>query len=354
MLAQAACEASSGPYANFQLSAADWEALHIGSWLHDCGKVTTPESVVDKATKLETLYNRIHEVRMRFELLKAAAETDHWRAVAGGGDPEVLRRQLEAETAALDDDFAFVAACNLGGEAMAPADLERLQRIARRRWRRTLDDRLGLSHEEWLRCQQEPQEPLPCLEPLLADRPRDRLPRPPQQRLAADNPWGFTMAEPEFLADRGELHNLSVARGTLTAEERYTINEHIIQTIRMLSALPFPDHLRAVPEIAGGHHERIDGRGYPRSLRGDQMSPQARMMAIADVFEALTAADRPYKIGKTLSGALEIMAAMVRGQHLDADLFALFLEAGIHQRYAERFLAPDQIDAVDVEALLRR
>lgn len=353
-LAEAACAASEGPYAGFQLSEQDWEALHLASWLHDCGKVTTPEYVVDKATKLETIHNRIHEVRMRFELLKAAAETAHWRARAEGGDAAALQAQLEAQWAELDADFAFVAACNQGGEAMAPEDQERLQRIAQRHWRRTLDDRLGLSHDELRRCQAEPEQSLPCLEPLLADRPRHRIPRPEPQRLEPANPWGFTMAAPEWLADHGELHNLSISRGTLTAEERYTINAHIIHTIRMLSALPFPPHLQVVPEIAGGHHERLDGRGYPRSLRGDQMSPLARMMAIADVFEALTAADRPYKSGKPLSVALAIMAAMVREGHLDPDLFDLFVRGGVYRRYAERFLSADQIDAVDEAALLRR
>lgn len=353
MLATAACQASSGPFAEFQLSEADWEALHIGSWLHDCGKVTTPEYVVDKATKLETLYDRIHEIRMRFELLKADAETAYWRGLAEGGDAAELRRSIEAQWTELDADFAFVAACNRGGEAMAPEDLERLQQIAQRRWRRSLDDRLGISNDELRRCADEAEQSLPCWEPLLADRPRHRIPRPEQQRLQADNPWGFTMVEPELLADRGELRNLSIQRGTLTEEERYAINQHIIQTIRMLDALPYPQHLQAVPEIAGGHHERMDGRGYPRSLNGEQMSPLARMMAIADVFEALTAVDRPYKSGKPLSASLAIMARMVREQHLDADLFELFVRSGIYRRYAERFLSADQIDAVDEEALLR-
>ena len=167
------------------------------------------------------------------------------------------------------------------------------------------------------------------LEPLLSDRPRHRIERLPQQRLPTDNPWGFTMPEPKLLYNRGELTNLRVARGTLSDEERYKINEHIIQTIRMLESLPFPAHLQDVPDIAGGHHERLDGRGYPRGLTAEQLSPLARMMAIADVFEALTAVDRPYKSGKPLSVALEIMARMVRERHLDQDLFELFLRAGV-------------------------
>ena len=354
LLATAACEARSGPYAGFALSEQDWEALHLASWLHDCGKVTTPEYVVDKATKLETLHDRIHEVRMRFELLKASAETDTWRAIAGGGDRQALQAELERLWAELDADFAFVAECNLGGEFMAPERLARLQAIAERRWRRTLDDRAGVSAEELRRRQRQPQPPLPVWEPLLADQPHHRIERLPQQRLPKDNPRGITMAEPELLYDRGELHNLAISRGTLNAEERYKINEHIIQTIRMLAALPFPAHLAAVPEIAGGHHETTDGRGYPRGLTAGQMSPLARMMAIADVFEALTAADRPYKSGKPLSAALDILVTMAIERHLDQELLQLFLEAGVWRTYAERFLTPAQRDGVELAALLER
>ena len=156
---------------------------------------------------------------------------------------------------------------------------------------------------------------------------------------------------PELLYDRGELHNLSVRRGTLTEEDRYKINEHIVQTIKMLDALPFPRHLREVPELAGGHHEKMDGTGYPKRLRKHQMSPVARMMAIADIFEALTAVDRPYKKGKTLSEALRIMCFMCRDQHVDPELFDLFLRSGVHLEYARKFLRPEQVDEVDVDAL---
>lgn len=175
---------------------------------------------------------------------------------------------------------------------------------------------------------------------------------PERERLPADNDWGFRVQEPEHLYNRGELYNLSIGRGTLTEEERYKINDHIVQTIKMLEALPFPLHLRAVPEIAGGHHEKMDGTGYPRGLRGDQMSPAARMMAIADVFEALTADDRPYKKGKNLSEALQIMVRMRREQHIDPELFELFLRSGVCLAYAQRFMHPEQIDVADVEPYL--
>lgn len=352
LLAQAACTDETDAFRDFSLSEEEWEELHIAAWLHDCGKITTPEYVVDKATKLETLYNRIHEVRTRFEVLKRDAEIGYWRAIADGGEPNELRAKLEAQWQALDDDFAFVAACNQGGEFMAPAQTARIKQLAERTWLRTLDDRLGLSHEELARKQRVPAIPLPAVEPLLGDKPEHHFARHPDQQIGTDNPWGFQLKIPELLYNQGEVHNLCIARGTLTDEERYKINEHIVQTIIMLSRLPFPKPLRRVPEIAGGHHETMDGRGYPKRLRREEMSVLARMMAIADIFEALTAVDRPYKSGKTLSEALAIMARMAREQHIDSEIFTLFLRSGVYRQYAERFLRPEQIDAVDTEVYL--
>ncbi|MGH8616741.1 MAG: HD domain-containing phosphohydrolase [Burkholderiales bacterium] len=352
MLARAACEAKEGPYRDFSLSDEEWEAVQIASWLHDCGKVTTPEFVVDKATKLETIYDRLHEIRMRFEVLKRDAEIAYWKAVAAGGDRTAASAALAREHAALDEDFAFVAGCNEGGEFMDPAKVERLRAIAGRTWLRTLDDGIGLSRDERARKARTATPALPVTEPLLADRPDHIIPRAPGDVLPADNPWGFRMAMPEHLYNRGELHNLAIARGTLTDEERYVINHHIAQTIIMLSQLPFPKHLRNVPEIAGGHHEKMDGTGYPKRLHANDMSPVARMMAIADIFEALTAADRPYKPAKKLSEALKIMGFMKRDRHVDPELFDLFLTSGVYLRYAERFLRPEQIDAVDIASYL--
>jgi HD-GYP domain-containing protein (c-di-GMP phosphodiesterase class II) len=352
MLARAACAESDGPFKDFQLNDEEWEAVHVAAWLHDCGKVTTPEYVVDKATKLETLYDRIHEVRMRFEVLKRDAEIACLKAIARGEPDDVARNRLAGELRALDDDFAFVATCNEGGEFMAPEKLARLQEIAARTWTRTLDDRIGISHEEKLRKDRTPLVPLPASEPLLADKPEHRFERSARDVMAADNPWGFRMPVPELLYNKGELYNLSVARGTLSEEERHKINEHIVQTLIMLSELPFPKHLREVPEIAAGHHEKMDGTGYPRRLTRDQMSPLARMMAIADIFEALTAVDRPYKKGKTLSEAIKIMTFMKRDGHIDPELFELFLRAGVYREYAEAHLRPEQIDEVDIEAAL--
>ncbi len=347
MIARAAEAATEGPLKGFALSEAQWEELHIAAWLHDCGKVTTPEYVVDKATKLETIYDRLHEVRMRFEVLKREAEVACWKAIAEGAAREEKLLELRALWAELDEEFAFVASCNQGSERMAAEHVERLKRIARRRWTRTLDDRLGLSEEEGRRKARSPAVALPTAEPLLADKPEHVFERREQDRIAPDNPWGFKVEVPEKLYDRGEIHNLTIARGTLTAEDRYKINEHMVETIRMLSRLPLPRHLSNVVEIAGGHHEKMDGTGYPRRLKRDQMSWPARMMAIADIFEALTAADRPYKKGKLLSESLAIMARMRDEAHIDPDIFELFLSAGVYRAYAERFLKAEQIDAVD-------
>ncbi len=352
MLAAAATMADTGPLKDFEMTEDEWNCLHLASWLHDCGKVTTPEYVVDKATKLETLYDRIHEVRMRFEVLKRDAEIACLEAIAAGTPEAEAKTRLAAEWQALDADFAFVAACNEGGEFMAPERLARLRQIAGRTWRRTLDDRIGIAHEEKERKARTPAPPLPVAEPLLADRPDHRFERGPGDRMPPDNRWGFRMPVPELLYDKGELYNLSVARGTLSEEERYKINEHIVQTFIMLTALPFPKHLREVPEIASCHHEKMDGSGYPRRLVREQMGPVARMMAIADIFEALTAVDRPYKKGKTLTESLAIMARMRDEAHIDGELFDLFLRAGIWRDYAARFLRPEQIDAVDIAAYL--
>lgn len=357
MLMQRLCEASEGPFATVRMTEAEREEFRLGAWLHDCGKVTSPEHVIDKATKLETLYNRIHEVRMRFEVLWRDAEILYWQQREAGFDADGLAANLRARQAQLQEDFAFVARCNVGGEAMADADVERLVAIGGQTWQRHFDHRLGLSAAELDRLGTSGGTRLPATEQLLADRPDHVVPwgerRPPVERGNPANRWGFDMVLPAQAAHLGELHNLSVRRGTLTEEDRFKINEHIVQTIVMLSSLPFPPHLSRVPQIAGTHHEKMDGTGYPRGLIGAQLTLADRVMALADIFEALTAADRPYKPAKTLSESLAIMATMARQQHIDAEVFRFFLRSGVWREYAERFLSPLQRDAVDVEALER-
>jgi len=354
MLAQAAAASQDPAFSAYQPSEDEWEALHIAAWLHDCGKVTTPEYVVDKATKLETINDRIHEIRTRFEVLKRDVWINYWQTLASGADEAALARARDSELLTLDDDFAFVARCNLGGEAMAEADLQRLERVAQRRWLRTLDDRLGVSWEENRRQAKTPAQLLPVSESLLADKPEHLIERDKSELIPEDNPWGFKLDVPAHKYNRGELYNLKIGRGTLTREERYIINHHMVQTIMMLSHLPFPGHLDSIAEIAGGHHEKMDGTGYPKRLKREEMSLPARMMAIADIFEALTAADRPYKKAKSLSEALGIMATMCREAHIDAPLFGLFINEGVYMQYATRFLDPAQIDSVDTASLLHK
>ncbi len=350
MLASAACDEKEGPFADFDLTEEEWYELHIAAWLHDCGKVTTPEYVVDKATKLETIYNRIHEIRNRFEIVKRDRVITYLNAVIDGGDADQLRAELETELAQIDDDFEFIGECNVGGEFMAPERIERVKEIAKTKWTRTLSDRAGLSYEELKRIEREPEPELPFEESLLSDRYDHVIYREGMEPTAVeDNPWGFHLDVPEHKYNLGEVYNLCIARGTLTEEERFKINDHIVQTIIMLEALPFPKHLARVPEFAGGHHEKMDGTGYPKRLNKDSMSIPARIMAIADIFEALTAADRPYKAPKKLSDSVKIMSFMKKDAHIDDELFQLFLTSGIYKEYAERFLLPEQLDDVDIE-----
>ena len=285
MLAEAVNDTHEGPLAKFQMTDKDRYELKIAGLLHDCGKVTTPVHVVDKATKLETIYDRITLIDTRFEVLKRDLEIQALRG-------ELDERKLRARLRELDDDRRFLHACNMGSERMKDEDIARVKRIAAYRW-----------------CD-------------------------------------VAGHEANFLSD-DEVKNLTIRAGTLTEEERKIINHHIVATIKMLEALPWPKHLANVPEYAGGHHERMDGRGYPKGLKREQMSVQARCMGIADIFEALTARDRPYKKGKTLSESLEILGRMKLNHHVDPDLFDIFVRKKVYRRYAEMFLEPEQIDEVD-------
>ncbi len=354
-LMQSLCDTHEGPFADVAMTDAELYEFRLGAWLHDCGKVTSPEHIIDKATKLETLYNRIHEVRLRFEVLWRDAELAYWQQYVAGAELSQIQHELLQKRQQLQDDFAFVAQSNIGGEAMADADVLRLESIGKAQWLRHFDDRLGLSRAEEERLAGVPPAPLPAHEWLLADRPEHIVPwgarRPPVEAGNPANHWSFDMALPPQEAHLGELHNLAVRRGTLTAEDRFKINDHIVQTVIMLSGLPFPPHLARVPAIASSHHEKLDGSGYPRRLRGEQLSLADRVMTLADIFEALTASDRPYKPAKTLSQSMAIMVGMVREHHIDAEVFRFFLRSSVWQDYAQRFLSEAQRDRVDVAAL---
>lgn len=301
LLAEAASKTTSGPMAGFMMSDKDRYELKIAGLLHDCGKITTPVHVVDKASKLQTLFDRIHLIDTRFEVLKRDAEIDLLKQKLaalqqGSTDTSALEAACSQRIAQLDDDREFLRKANIGGEFMAPPLQQRVKDIGTYRW---------------------------------------------------INEAG---QETDFLSQE-EIDNLNIEKGTLTAEEREIINHHVVSTINMLEALPWPSHLKHVPEYAGGHHERMDGRGYPKGLKGTDMSVQARIMAIADIFEALTAKDRPYKEGKKLSDALTILGRMKLDHHVDPDLFDIFVRDQVYLQYARDFLEDYQIDAVDISKI---
>ena len=304
MLAEAVHKTKNGPFADFKLSDQEMYELKIAAWLHDCGKVATPEFVVDKSTKLETIYDRIHEVETRFAALKRDFEIKKLKKeLTIERDQSLstneknkkindLKKDYQKTIRKIKKDLSFIKESNIGGEFMSGDKQQRINEIAQYKWK-----------------------------------PNGKM----QNFLSED-----------------EIYNLTIPRGTLTPEERQVINDHIVITINMLDELPYPKHLKNIPEFAGGHHEKLDGTGYPKGLTKEEMSVQARIMAIADIFEALTARDRPYKKGKTLSQAMRILGFMKDDAHIDVDLFDIFVKQKIYMKYAKGFLEPEQIDEVNV------
>ena len=304
MLAEAVQKTKNGPFADFKLSDQEMYELKIAAWLHDCGKVATPEFVVDKSTKLETIYDRIHEVETRFAALKRDFEINKLKKElmierdqslsTNEKNKKIndLKKDYQKTIRQIKKDLSFIKESNIGGEFMSGDKQQRINEIAQYKWK-----------------------------------PNGKM----QNFLSED-----------------EIYNLTIPRGTLTPEERQVINDHIVITINMLDELPYPKHLKNIPEFAGGHHEKLDGTGYPKGLTKEEMSVQARIMAIADIFEALTARDRPYKKGKTLSQAMRILGFMKDDAHIDVDLFDIFVKQKIYMKYAKGFLEPEQIDEVNV------
>jgi HD-GYP domain-containing protein (c-di-GMP phosphodiesterase class II) len=344
MIAKEASKSGQGIFKEFKFANKDEiRELSVAAWLHDCGKVTTPEYVVDKATKLETIYNRIHEIRTRFEVIYRDLIIESYEKILNKEEEQTVKKWLQKQQQLLKEEFEFVANANKGAEFMTQEDKQRIQEIAQRQWTTHFDDSLGLSYDEQLRYVKNESK----IEYLLDNKPNHLIPRSPKTLLDYDK-YGFKVEVPEYLYNLGEVYNLCVERGTLTAEERFKINEHMTMTIKMLEQLPFPSNLKRVPEYAAAHHETLIGTGYPRRLTKEQMSIPARIMAIADVFEALTAADRPYKEGKKLSESIKILSFMVKDQHLDEDIFKLFLRSGVYLKYAKAYLKEEQIDEVDI------
>jgi len=292
MLTEAAIAQTDGPFADFDLTEDEWYELRIAGWLHDCGKVITPVHIMDKATKLERIWDRIGLMRARIEVMQRDLIINAVREGIPFLEAEEQTREARAQ---LSEALSFIERVNQGGEYLPPEDKARLAELAKMTY--------------------------------------------------------MEAGELKMFLDDEELKNLSISRGTLTEEERLIINGHMVHTIQMLEALPFPEHMQRVPEYAGGHHEKMDGEGYPRGLFAGDMSLPARMLAIADVFEALTATDRPYKKPKKLSEAMRIMGFMKKDAHLDPELLDLFVREGVYREYARRYMPDELVDEVDEEAL---
>lgn len=301
MLADAVTSVDVGPLKDYRMTEEQKYELEVAAWLHDCGKITTPEYVVDKGAKLETIFDRIHLVDTRFEIVRRDAiihalrrklEQSDGRFDAVLEQDELLQQELDQ----IEGDREYIRRCNIGGEYISQDQITRINNIA-------------------------------------------------------DRCWQHSGGRTEKLLLEEEVNNLQIGRGTLTVREREIINNHVSVTIKMLESLPYPRHLKRVPEFAGGHHEKMDGTGYPYGLKRDQMSIPARMLAIADVFEALTASDRPYKKAMGLSQSLTILGRMKLEGHVDPDLFDVFMHKQIYLDYASKYLSPKQIDVVDIRSI---
>ena len=302
MLASAANQSSEEPFEKFILTDQKFEELQLAALLHDCGKVSTPVHVMDKSTKLETIFDRIELVATRFEMAICQRKTqflqDKLDIISGKcqQDMAAISTSFEQDIEKLKNDLEFLKRINIGAEFMPRSEQERVREIATRTWK------------------------------------------------------NFEGREYSLLSENEAL-NLMVAKGTLTDQERDLINDHSKITLDILSNLDFPDHLKSVPDIAASHHEKPNGKGHPRKLSGAALSIEARMLSIADTFEALTAKDRPYKKGKTLQEALNIMGTMVGFGELDENLFQLFIDKQIYQSYGEKYLDPNQLEKVDTSKI---
>ena len=331
LLASAAVSETEGPLKNFEMTDDDWYALHLASWLHDCGKIITPEYIVDKSVKLETIHNRIHEIRTRFEVLRRDAHIEYLQKRLQRIDTkENLQAEFVAKVKKLNDDFEFIGRCNIGDKPLSTSDIERLDKISELSFVRYFNRMTGLSWSEKKLINKTSTYTNPEVEHILQDRPEQ-----------LSTPY-----------NSGELTNIKIPQGTINDKERSKINEHITTTINILKSLPFPTELSNIVEYAGSHHERVDGKGYPYGLKGEQMSIPAKIMAIADVYEALTAKDRPYKEPKKLSEALKIMRDMKNEGHLDPDLYELFIKSGVYMDYAKEYIDKNQIDEINPEEFL--
>jgi HD-GYP domain-containing protein (c-di-GMP phosphodiesterase class II) len=296
MIAKEINDTDQAPFQGICFSDDEMEELRLAAWMHDVGKITTPEVIVDKATKLQAFFDRIEFIETRFDLIAAAIENDclkHKLELSAEGklDPETnsrLEQDMSEQITTVTRDFDFLRTINQAVEFMDDGKLDQLQKIAQKTYH-------------------------------MNDRQRPYL-------------------------TENEVLNLSVRKGTLTQEEREIIENHVEVTFKMLNELPFPKKHAMVAEYAASHHEKLDGSGYFRHLSNDKLPLQSRIMAVADIFEALTAKDRPYKKPMKLSQALKILSFLKKDGHIDPDIHDLVVGSNLLLEYAKTFMNPDQID----------
>lgn len=279
-MATAINDAKEGKYKDVFFDSTKIKELRVAALMHDIGKITTPEYIMDKRTKLETIFDRIQIISLRFLAYKKDIEIAYL-------NHKISQKEYEQALKECQEDEEFISTINIGSEFMSDDKIERLEKIAAKQ---------------------------------------------------IQTPQGL-----QALISQNEKENLSIKKGTLTNQEREIINNHATVSLKMLNALPFPKKLSRVAKIAGAHHEKLNGKGYPLGLSAKDLDLESRMLALADIFEALSASDRPYKEGKTLSEIKKIIDFMVKDGDLDADLIGFFYEKGIDRQYAQKELKPKQL-----------
>ena len=285
-----------GKYGDLTFNEDELEELRLAAWMHDVGKITTPEHVVDKSTKLEKIFDRVELLQVRFDAIKYQTYSEWYEKKAElieskGNDPEEIKKldeEYSGKISQIQTDAEFCIKANTPGEFMEDEAIEHLIEISKKTFNLGGETRHYLSEDE--------------------------------------------------------LENLSIKRGTLNVSDRKIIENHAMMTLKMLNELPFSKKLKHVPAYAASHHEKLNGTGYPLKMKGEEISSQARIMAIADIFEALTAKDRPYKKPMMLSQAIKILGFMVKDDHIDGDFVEIFLKEGLAETYAKEHLLPTQID----------
>ncbi len=267
--------------------------LKLAAWMHDIGKISTPEPILNKSTKLETTYNRIAEISQRFKSvilsLKLSLAEKRLSVLEENAkiDLKAETGRVEEEIRWLHEALLFIKQKNLPSGLMDDKDIRRIEEIAQKTY--------------------------------------------------------LIEGEETNLLTEDEVKNLSIRYGTLNDEERAKINEHAKISNQMLDMLVFPKKFKDVPKIAGMHHEKLNGEGYPNGVKGDEIPFEARLLAIIDIFEALTAHDRPYKRPKTLTESYEILDNMVKEGALDGTIIAYLKSSGLFEQYAKKYLLPEQL-----------